>query len=237
MGTFSHQAMDSTSTRKSSSKGKLSPQAKEHKNKHHHDDHHPPSSSQTKDQSHGDKGSKHSSDKEGSSAVNQENCKCCHSPDRHAFSVEYRQKDSHIDSSTYSPSGSLHTKSKSPCRSMSDLDDCVAFTAPNSSLTPYKPRSCSRYHSASTDSRCSSTPMDLSLYNSFSYLSFGGGGATPMGCIAGSYHISSSMLPPMELFSPGQPTHGTLSMMQTKEIYDQGAECQALGTQLAKLAG
>ena len=37
------------------------------------------------------------------------------------------------------------------------------------------------------------------------------------------------------MLSPAFPlTNGTFSPMQAKELYDLGAECQALGTQLAK---
>ena len=79
--------------------------------------------------------------------------------------------------------------------------------------------------------------MDLSLYNSFGYLSppgFGRGGVTPTWSIARSHYVSSSMLLPVELFSPNvQPSQGPL-WEQAKEIFYLGAECQALSTQLAK---
>ena len=89
-------------------------------------------------------------------------------------------------------------------------------TVPNLSSTPYKPEVHPHYHSSSTDNRCSQTPMDLSLYNSFGYHSppgFGRGGVTPVGSVAGSQHISAQ---------------------QTTEIFHLGAKCQVLGTQLDK---
>ena len=172
------------STSKSSCKGKCSPQAEEHKDKHDHDDHPPHSGSWNKDLSHIDKSSKCISDKEGSGTVNKENCKHSHSPDRHASSVKCQQKEPSVSSSICSPGSSQCTKSNSPSRSMSDLDDCRSFTAPYSSSTSYKSRGGPCYCSTSTDSRCSLTPMDSSLYNSFGYLStpgFGRAEVTPQG--------------------------------------------------------
>ena len=127
---------------------------------------------------------------------------------------------------------------QSPLRSMSDLNDHTFFTMPNHSLTPYKTEAQTHYCSSSTDSRCSWMPMDSSLYNSFGYhglSGFGSGGVTPAGSIARSQHIPSSMLQPMELFFPNMlPTHSSLTAEQMTKIFHLGAECQALGTQLAK---
>ena len=97
---------------------------------------------------------------------------------------------------------------------------------PNSSSTPYKPGGGLHYHSTSTNSRCSLMPINSSLYNSFRYIStpgFGRDGAIPTGSVVGSYHILSSMMQPMDLFSPTmQPTLSFLSVMHSNEIYDLG---------------
>ena len=78
-------------------------------------------------------------------------------------------------------------------------------------------------------------PLDTNLFN-FSYpgpLSFSLGGVTPAGRTAGFQYISSMGF--HNMMSPTYPpTHGMFSPTQAKELYDLGAECQALGLQLTK---
>ena len=81
-------------------------------------------------------------------------------------------------------------------------------------------------------------PLDMRLYSSFSYHGppgFSRGGITPMVSVAGLQHVSSSMWRPPGLTSPHLPfTTKTLNAEQTTEICHLMAECQALGTKLAK---
>ena len=79
------------------------------------------------------------------------------------------------------------------------------------------------------------TPLDMGLYNSFSYYDppgFSRGGDTPMASVAGSQHVSSSIWKPHGLTSP--PPMVTLNTEQSTEIFNPVAECQALSTKLAK---
>ena len=86
---------------------------------------------------------------------------------------------------------------RSPSRSMSELEDHGSFTAPTSSSN--KLRTQQHYRSGSTDSRLSMTPLDMGLYNSFSFYGPPGcsrGGATPTISVAGSHHVSSNVWRP-----------------------------------------
>ena len=66
-------------------------------------------------------------------------------------------------------------------------------------------------------------------------MGFGWGGVTPMGSMSGSHQVSSGMLQPGALFSPAMlPAPCSLTPEQSAEIFCLGAECQAVGTQLAK---
>ena len=79
-------------------------------------------------------------------------------------------------------------------------------------------------------------PLDVGLYNSFSYSGypgFGRGGATPTASVAGSQHDSSSIWQPHGLTSPLATL--TLNTEQSTEIFNLAAEYQALSTELAKL--
>ena len=169
---------------------KHSPVAKEQKDKHDEEDHNV--SSKLKDQPRSNKDNKCNSNKNSSSTTSQENCK--HGLSLHASSLEGKQKVAHIDNC--SSSGSPCARHRSLSKSMGDLNDHVFFSRPSPS-TPYKPKAKTYYSCSSTDSRCSWTPMDSSLYNSFNYYSpmdFGRGGVTPAGSVAKSQHVSSSML-------------------------------------------
>ena len=80
--------------------------------------------------------------------------------------------------------------------------------------------------------------MDSHPYNSFYYndlLGFGWGGITPMGSVSGLHQVSSNILQPGALFSPAMPPAScSLNPEQSAEVFYLGAECQTMGTQLAK---
>ena len=119
--------------------------------------------------------------------------------------------------------------------SMSELEDHGCFTTPTSSSTPYKSRPQQHPRSSSTNSRLSTMPLDVGLYNSFSFsgpTGFFRGEATPTPSVAGSYHMSSSVWQPPRLTSP--PAMQTLNAKQFMEIFNLVVECQALSTDLAK---
>ena len=78
-------------------------------------------------------------------------------------------------------------------------------------------------------------PLDVGLYNSFSYsgpTGFGRGGATSMTSVAGSHHVSSSIWQPPGLTS--LPAMHTLNAEQSTQIFNLVVECQVLSTELAK---
>ena len=95
------------------------------------------------------------------------------------------------------------------------------------------------HHLGSMESRCSWPPLDCSLYNNFYYsgpVGFGSGrgGVTPRS-VAGLQQVSSSILQSRVLFSPAAlPAHCFLTPEQSAKVFHLGAECQAVGTQLAK---
>ena len=160
------------------------------------------------------------------------------SPPPHASSGECPWKGPHVDESSCASGESSHTSHRSPSRSMSELEDHGSFTMPTSSSSPNKLRTQPHHHLSSTDSRCSMMPLDMGLYSSFSYSGspgFSRGGNTPTASIAGSQHISSSMWQPPGLTSLYLLlTTKTLNAEHSTEIYCLVAECQALGTKLAK---
>ena len=78
-------------------------------------------------------------------------------------------------------------------------------------------------------------PLDMGLYNSFSYsgpAGLGRGRVTPTASVAGSQHVSSSIWQPPGLTS--LPVTETLSAEQSTEIFNLAMECQVLSTELAK---
>ena len=173
------------------------------------------SSSRHKDRSCSDKSSRCGSDKESSST-----------PRKHALlsppcagSVECPWKEPHVDEPSHIPHESSCANYRSPSRSMSELKDHGSFTAPTSSSTPNKLGTQLPYRSSSNDSRLSMMPLDMGLYNSFSYYGptgFSRGGATPMASVAGSQCVSSSMWKPPRLTSP--PVMGALNAEQSRDL-------------------
>ena len=106
---------------------------------------------------------------------------------------------------------------------------------PTSPSTPNKSRPHQHYRSSSPNSRLSTTPLDVGLYNSFIYSGPAGfyrGGTTPTTSVAGPYHMSSSAWQPPGLTS--LPVKQTLNAEQSTEIFSLVVECQALSTDLAK---
>ena len=213
------------SGKKSSHETKCSPLAKEQLDKCDTEDH--SISSKHKDRSRSDKSSRGSSDKESSSIAH----KC-------TSSAECLQKGPHVDDSSCASGESSHTSHQSPSRSISELKDHGSFTVPSTSSTPHKLGTQPCCHSSSTDSKHFMMPLDMGLYSSFSYYGppgFGRGGNTPVASVAGLQHISSSMWQPPGLTSLHLPfTTKTLNAEQSTKIYYLVAECQVLGTELAK---
>ena len=118
---------------------------------------------------------------------------------------------------------------------MRELEDHRCFTMPTSSSTPNISGPQQHYRSNSTNSRVSTMPLDVELYNSFSYsgpTGFYRGETTPVTSVAGLYHMSSSAWQPPELTS--LPATQTLNVEQSTEIFNLVVECQALITDLAK---
>ena len=182
-----------------------------------------------------DKSSNHSSDKEAKRSLHM-----CHmSPPLQPSSTERAGKECRLDDTTQTSSTDAHTCPQSPSKCMSKTKDQSSFTTPSSTSTPNKIGSGLLYHSNSTDSRCSMTPLDTSLYGSFSYHGSSGvghGSITPITSVAGSQRVTSSMWQLPRPFSPALPpaTDSFLSAEQAVEINQLATECQALGAELAK---
>ena len=121
---------------------------------------------------------------------------------------------------------------------MSESEDQVSFAPPSSTSTPNKIGSMPHFHSNSSDSRHSMTPLDTSLYGSFSYpgpTGMGHSSVTPVTSVAGSQRVTSSMWQLPRLFSPPlMSAMDILSTGQAVEIYQLATECQALGMELTK---
>ena len=130
------------------------------------------------------------------------------SPPPWPSSTERASKKCHMDDPTQTSSTNMHTHPKSPSKCMSETKDQSSFTTPSSTSTPNKIGSGPRYHSSSTDSRHSVTPLDTSLYGSFSYHGSAGMGhssITPETSVAKSQQVTSSMWQLHGLFSPTLP--------------------------------
>ena len=140
------------------------------------------------------------------------------------------------------PSLTLSVNSKghhqSPSKCLNETDDQASFVGPTSTSTPNKTRGGPHHCSSSNDSRCSITLFEMGMYGSFSYPSGTGmhrGSITPVTSITGSQQVTSSRWQLMGSFSPLLPqAMDTLSTEQATEIYQLAAECQALGSGLAK---
>ena len=121
---------------------------------------------------------------------------------------------------------------------MSETEDQSSFTTPSSTSTPNKIGSGPCYHSSFTNSRCSITPLDTSLYGSFSHhgsAGVGHGSNTPTTSVAGSQQVTSSMWQLHRLLSPAlPPATDTLNTEQAAEIYQLATKCQAVGVELTK---
>ena len=139
-GASSPQALDSTSSKKSSHLGKCSPLAKEQPDSHNTEDHHT-SSSRHKNRSHSDKSSRCSSVKESNNTP----CKCALSSLLCTCSTESPWKRPHVDEPSCTPNESSGTSYRSPSRSMSEMEDHGSFTVPTSSSTSNKLRTQLHY--------------------------------------------------------------------------------------------
>ena len=102
-----------------------------------------------------------------------------------------------------------HPQSSSKC--MSESKDQASFAPSSSTSTLNKIGSMLCFCSNSSNSRCSMTPLDTSLYGSFSY---------PEPSVAGSQQVMNSMWQLPGPFSPTLlPAMDTLSTGQVVEIY------------------
>ena len=123
---------------------------------------------------------KQSSDKDRNGSTSQGNHKHHLSPC--PSSLDHDKKEAHINSSTCSLGESSCARLPSWSGSMSDYGDHSYFVEPRNASTLHKLGHQMHNHSSSTESRCSQTPLDCSLYNNFYYrghMGFGGGGVTP----------------------------------------------------------
>ena len=92
--------------------------------------------------------------------------------------------------------------------------------------------------SVSSNSRHSMTPFEMGLGGSFSIPSYAGmhhSSITPVTSVAGLQQVTSSRWHQSTMFSPLTPqVTDTLSTEQATKVYQLTAECQALGSKLAK---
>ena len=180
--------------------------------------------------SHSKKDHKHSSDKDSNSCTSHVSHKCYPSP--HSSSLKHSSKKTCIDSSTCSVSESSQARCLNSTRSMSDYDDSLHFAMPRNASTPHKSGHELHNHSTSTWA-----PLDCNIYNNFCYrghVGFGRGGVTP-GSTAGSAHVQQHVAARAAVFFlavPQAPSY--LTPQQSAKVFHLGAECQAMGTQLAK---
>ena len=132
----------------------------------------------------------------------------------------------------------MHIHPQSPYKCISKTKDQSSFATPSSTSTSNKIGSRLHYHSSSTDSSDSMTPLDTLLYGSFTdhgSTGMGHGSITPATSIAGSQRVTSSMWQLPGPFSPALlPAMDTLSAEQAAEIYQLATKCQALDPELAK---
>ena len=169
----SPQLPDSTSGKKSSKERQTSA-AKERPDYHESED---SCTSRHKERSCHEKSGKPEPDKESSSAIS----KWGQSPSPGIYSAGCKPKEPHTEVPSNTPKSS-HTCPRSPSICLSELEDCPSFStlASTSALISHGDQPC--YRSASTDSRLSVTPMDLSVCSSLNFYGqpgIGRGGATP----------------------------------------------------------
>ena len=142
-------------------------------------------SSKHKNKSHSDKSSKHSYDKEATKSLHKHRM----SPPSWPSSTERAGKEHCLEDTTQTSSADTYSHPQSPSKCMSKTKDQSSFAASSSTSTPNKIGSGLHFHSSSTDSRHSMTPLDTLLYGSFSYPGPTGmdcGSVTPTTSVAGS---------------------------------------------------
>ena len=154
------------------------------------------------------------------------NAACLH---HHSLLPLRGRQECRMDDPTQTSIANMYTHPRSPSKCMSETKDQSSFTAPSSTSTPNKIGSGPHYHSSSTDSRHSMTPLDTSLHGSFTYhdsTGMGCGSVNPTASMAGSQQVTSSMRQPHRLFSSTlPPAPDTLSTEQAAEIYWLATEC------------
>ena len=216
-------------SRKPSCHGKCSPPSKEQRDKREKDSH--SSSLKHKDKPDSDRSGK---DKEGDKSL----WKCPMSPSQWLPSTERVRKEPHLEETSLTVSVNSEGHHQSPSKYLSEMDDQASFVGPTSTSTPNKTGGGPCHCSSSNDSRCSITPFKMGMSGSFSYPSSTGvrcGSITPATSIARSQQVTSSGWQPTGSFSPlPSQAMDTLSTEQAAEIYQLAAECQALGSELAK---
>ena len=147
------------------------------------------------------------------------------------------EKEHCLEDTIQTLSADTHGCPQSPSKCISESEDQASFTLHSTSI-PNKIGSILHFCSNSSGSRYSMTPLDTSLYGSFSYSSptgAGHGSITPATSVAGSQQVTSSMWQPPGPFSPPLTSAmDTLSTRQAAESYQLATECQALGVELTK---
>ena len=111
-------------------------------------------------------------------------------------STERTGKEYCLEDTTQTSSTDTCSQPWSPCKCLSETEEQSSFAPTSSTSTPNKIGSVSCFHSNSTNSRHSMTPLDTSLYGSFSYpgpTGMGHGSITPETSVARSQQVTSSM--------------------------------------------
>ena len=191
----------------------------------------PGSSSKHQDKPHSDRGSK---DKESSKTPQ----KHVVSPSKMPPSTEWAEKEPCLREPYLTFNASSQSQHCSPSRHLSETDDQASFVGPNSTSTSNKTEGGPCVRSISSTSRHSMTPFEIGLGGSFSIPSYAGvccSSINPVTSVAGSQQVTSSGWHQSASFSPLTPqVTDTLSTEQATEVYQLTADCQVLGSKLAK---
>ena len=182
------------------------------------------SDSTSSKKSHGGKGGKYGSSKDGAA-----------SPLKHTQDTTLRKwKEPQLEA----PPGPTSTQSRmpSPQKDVTNMDEQPSFLSPPVvTSTPHKIRGECQ-HSMSIDSIPSKTSFDPQLYPSFSYIGpMGtGSGSMPTLSLSGSQCVTSSGFCPPKDKSSHLPPIRHLSQDQVAEIYQLVTECHEIHAEVAQ---
>ena len=118
------------------------------------------------------------------------------SPPSQPSSTERAGKEHHLEDNTQTSSTDTCSHPQSPSKCMSETEDQSSFVVPSGTSTPNKIGSMPCFHSISTNSRHSMTPLDTLLSGSF----MGHSSINPVTSVAGSQWVTSSMWQPPRPF-------------------------------------